>query len=128
MLPETLRDLCKGNNFGALTTLFPSGNPQTQLVWVDCDDDHVIINTERHRAKFQNMERDPRVSIAIWDNDDPYRFIEVRGRVVKMVGGESARAYIDELSQQYKQEDYPLEIISERMTVWIKPERLSGYG
>ena len=37
-------------NFATLTTLFEDGTPQTQVMWVDADDDHLLINTEVHRA------------------------------------------------------------------------------
>jgi PPOX class probable F420-dependent enzyme len=128
MLNDKLTALCKGNNFAALTTLFPDGRPQTQLMWVDCDADHVIVNTERHRKKFQNIEGDPRVSIAIWDIANPYSYLEVRGTVVRTEGGDTAWAHINELSNQYLGHGYSLDLVSERMIVWIKPERIAGYG
>ncbi len=128
MLNQKLFNLCKGNNFAALTTLFPSGHPQTQIMWVDCDDEHVIINTERHRTKYQNIERDPRVTLTIWDNNNPYTYIEVRGRVVETIAGLPAREHIDMLSKQYLNTDYQPEIVSERVIVRIKPDRFAGYG
>ena len=51
-------ELARGDNFGALTTLLPDGHPQTQVMWVDADDEHLLINTEVHRQKFTNVERD----------------------------------------------------------------------
>jgi len=56
--PE-LKQFASGKNFAALTTLMPDGQPQTQLMWVHADDDHVLINTEVERQKFRNVERDP---------------------------------------------------------------------
>lgn len=128
MLDERLRALCKGKNFGALTTLFGDGRPQTNIMWVDCDEDHVIVNTERHRAKFRNMSGDPRVAIAIWKAEDPYSFIEVRGRVVRTEGGQAAFQHINRLANEYTGQDYALDVVSERMMVWIAPDELSGFG
>jgi general stress protein 26 len=54
-------------------------------MWVDADDQRLLINTEVHRQKFRNVERDPRVTVMIWDNEDPSRFVEVRGEVVEKV-------------------------------------------
>lgn len=123
MLHERTRELCQGPNFAALTTLFASGQPQTQVMWVGCDDDHVLINTEIHRAKFKNTDADPRVSVMIWDAANPYSYVEVRGRVVGTIGGEEARANIDELSRKYTGNDYSPEIQSERVVLKIAPDR-----
>ena len=62
MLEEGVRALAKGRNFAALTTLLPDGQPTTHVMWVDCDDEHVVINTETHRQKAKNIRRDPRVT------------------------------------------------------------------
>jgi PPOX class probable F420-dependent enzyme len=122
-LDQRVRELAAGANFAAFTTLTPSGWPMTHVVWVDCDEEHVLINTEVHRAKFKNIQRDPRVAVTIIDGDDPYRFAEVRGRVVNTVGGERARRHIDELSQKYHGHPYSNRIQSERVILEIKPER-----
>lgn len=123
MLHEKTRNLCQGPNFAVLTTLFPDGRPQSQVMWVGCDEDHVLINTEIHRAKFKNMQADPRVTVTIIDAESPYSYVEVRGRVVDTIGGDAARANIDELSQRYVGEDYANEIQSERVIVRILPDR-----
>ena len=116
-------ELACGQNFAALTTLLSNGHPQTQVMWVDADDQHLLINTEVHRQKFRNVERDPRVTLTIWDKEDPYRFVEVRGEVVEKVRGPEARNHIDELSQKYKGEPYRSRIRSERVILRIAPLR-----
>jgi PPOX class probable F420-dependent enzyme len=123
VLEEAVRRLAKGRNFAALTTLLPDGRPMTHVMWVDCDDEHVVINTETHRQKARNMRRDPRVTITIWDHADPYHFVEVRGEVVETRTGAEARAHIDELSMKYYGHEYRNRITSERMIVRIKPVR-----
>jgi PPOX class probable F420-dependent enzyme len=115
--------LARGQNFAALTTLLPSGHPQTQVMWVDADGDHLLVNTEVHRQKFRNVERDPRVTLMIWDKEDPYRFVEVRGEVVEKVKGPEARKHIDELSQKYRGGLYRTRIRSERVVLRIAPLR-----
>ncbi|HKJ55739.1 MAG TPA: PPOX class F420-dependent oxidoreductase [Nitriliruptoraceae bacterium] len=122
--PDVRDFIGTGRNFAALTTLFDDGSPQTNIMWVGADDDHVLINTEIHRAKFANVESDPRVSVTVWDNDNPYRYVEVRGRVVDTIGGDIARDHIDELSQRYTGQDYANPIQSERIIVRISPERV----
>jgi PPOX class probable F420-dependent enzyme len=123
MIDDAVRTLAQGKNFAALTTLMPDGQPQTHVMWVDCDDDHLIINTEVHRRKFKNVEADPRVTVAIWDASNPYSFAEVRGRVVDTERGEAALANINALAHKYTGKDYAAEIQSERVILKIAPDR-----
>ena len=123
MLHDKVRTLAEGPNFAALTTVLPDGQPQTHIMWVGCDDEHLIINTEVHRRKFKNIERDPRVTVTIWDADNPYSFVEVRGQVVDTVTGDEARGNIDALSQKYMGRDYASDIQSERVILRIAPDR-----
>jgi PPOX class probable F420-dependent enzyme len=128
-LDPDLRSLATGGNFATLTTLFPDGHPQTQVMWVDADEDHLLINTEVHRAKFRNIERDPRVTVTIWQLDDPYVYAEVRGRVTDVVRGPAAREHIDVCSLRYVGRPYAGEqITSERAILRITPERIHRAG
>ena len=90
MIDAAVTTLAKGKNFAALTTLMPSGQPQTHVMWVDSDDDHVLINTELGRQKHRNVERDPGSPWPSSMPTNPYNFVEVRGRVVEQVRGEAA--------------------------------------
>ena len=118
-----VRELAHAANFATLTVNLSSGAAMTHVMWVDADADHVLINTETHRAKFRAVGRDPRVTVMIWVKDDPYTYAEVRGRVVETVGGAEARAHIDALSQKYLGRDYdPTRIQSERVILKIAPD------
>ena len=118
-----VRDLAQAANFAAFSVHLQSGVAMTHVMWVDADDDHVLINTEVHRAKFKAVERDSRVTVTIWDRDDPYTYAEVRGRVVEKVRGPEARSHIDTLSQKYLGRDFdPGNITSERVVMKIAPD------
>ncbi|MCI2956535.1 PPOX class F420-dependent oxidoreductase [Agromyces atrinae] len=122
MLSDAARTLAKGKNFASLTTLRKDGSPTAQVMWVDCDDEHILINTEVHRLKYKHMKRDPRVTVLIIDQENPYSYAEVRGEVVEFIGGDAARAHIDELSELYFGRPYkPEQIESERVICKIKP-------
>jgi len=127
-LDPTARELAQGPNFAALTTLFPDGRPQTQVMWIDADDEALLINTEVHRAKYRNMQADPRVTVTVMDRDDPYHYVEVRGRVVGTIGGQEARDHIDALSRKYRGEDYTNPITSERVIVRVEPDAIHRFG
>jgi PPOX class probable F420-dependent enzyme len=128
-LHPTTVELAQGANFAAITTVMPSGNLQNHYIWVGTDGERLFVNTEVHRQKYKNVERDPRVTLTIRDEGDPYRYAEVRGEVVETVTGQEARDHIDELSQKYTGEPYPPEQIkTERVTLWIVPSRQTAVG
>lgn len=128
MLDQKIRILAQGKNFGALTVLLPSGTPMTHVMWVDADDDHLLINTEVHRAKAKAMDVDPRVTVAILDATNPYHYGEVRGTIVERITGPTARAHIDELARKYTGADYSPTITSERVIYKIAPRRQRTQG
>ncbi len=124
MIDETVKTLAQGKNFAALTTLFVDGRPQTQMMWVDADDEFVLINTEVHRAKYKNTVHDPRVTVTIVDATNPYHYAEVRGRVVGEERGASSLAHIHALSHKYNGTDYGQPIQSERVILKIKADEV----
>ena len=123
MLDPKVVALAHGPNFAALTTLLADGQPQTHVMWVDADEEHLLINTELHRQKARNVQRDPRVTVAIIDAANPYDFAEVRGTVVEIVRGPVARAHIDALALKYTGKPYAPTIQSERVILKIAPDR-----
>src|SRR5687767_15361598 len=124
MLDTDIKKLADGPNFAAFTTFLPSGAAMTHVMWVAADDECIRINTEVHRQKFENVARDPRCTVAVIDRDNPYRFAEVRGRVIETVTGDEARADIDALCVKYLGQPYdPANITTERVILRIAPER-----
>ena len=121
--PATVK-LAQGRNYGMITTVLPSGKLQTHPVWVGTDGQRLVVNTETHRRKYRNVERDPNVTLTIRDEENPYHYAEVRGEVVEKVTGQEARDHIDELSRKYHGQDYPPQnIVSERVMLRIVPLR-----
>jgi PPOX class probable F420-dependent enzyme len=128
MIEDFVKQLAQGPNFGTITTLLRDGSPATHVMWVDCDDEFMLLNTETGRAKYRNVERDPRVSVVVWDADDPITYVEVRGRVVETVAGQEARDHIDKLSVKYDGKPYDgTKIKTERVILKIAPERQRHY-
>ncbi len=129
MVSDGLRALATGGHFATLTTLRPDGSPAVQVMWIDCDDEFVLINTEVHRQKFKNVERQPQVAVCIWDKDDPYHYIEVRGEVIEFIRGEEAREHIDKLALRYFGRRYDGDTIqSERIILRIRPDWVEEHG
>jgi len=99
-IPQKYLDLFAKKAFGHLATVMPDGSPQVTPVWVDYDGTHVRFNSARGRVKDKNIRRNPQIAISIQDPDNPYRYIEVRGRVVKITES-GADDHINKLSQKY---------------------------
>lgn len=104
-LHDVVTRLTKNPNLAAVTTLMPDGTPQSQFTWIDSDGEHLLVNTEPQRQRFKNIERDPRITVLVL-GENPWDWVEVRGRVVETVDGQAARDHIDELSRRYMNQDY----------------------
>jgi PPOX class probable F420-dependent enzyme len=122
-LTESARAMLTGGNFGHLATVMGDGSPHVSPVWIDCENDHVVINTAVGRRKERNMRRDPRVALSVVDARDPYKELHVRGRVIEMVEGDEAWRHVDALNRRYHQTEsqYPRRPGVERVLVRIEP-------
>ena len=129
MLEPAIRDLAAtGTNFGTLAVPLPNGQTLSHVMWVDATDEQILVNTEVHRAKYGAIQQHPEVTVTIWDAQNPYRYAEVRGRVIGEVRGDEARRHIDTLSQRYLGHDYAAPIQSERVVLRIDPLRQRASG
>ena len=128
-IPEKFRDLFQKRAFANLATLMPDGRPQVTPVWIDYDGSKILVNTAKGRVKDKNMRRDPRVSVSISDPENPYRYLEVRGKVSE-VTETGADAHIDKMAKKYLDKDkYPFRQPGEvRVIFKITPEKTSSNG
>jgi PPOX class probable F420-dependent enzyme len=120
--------LLLGKNFGVLGTLREDGSPQVTPVWVDWDGEYVLLNTLRARSKPGQIERDPRVEIAVYNTENPYQHVRIAGRAELV--DEGAEEHIDKLSRKYVgEESYPWRAPGDRrVIIRIKPERVADYN
>ncbi len=125
MLSDEQKQFFRKANFGHLATLEPDGSPQVTPVWIDVDDEHIIINTAKGRQKVRNVERDPRVSVEVVEQGNPYSMLSVKGKVVGMTT-EGADEHIDALAKKYLGQDtYPFrQPGEERLIMRIQPEKV----
>jgi PPOX class probable F420-dependent enzyme len=122
---DTVR-LAQGKNLATVVTLMPDGQPQALLTWVDTDGEHLLVNTEPQRQRARNLGRDPRITVLIHSDQDPWDWSEVRGHVVDTVGGSEAREHIDKLSRKYVGRDYGNPIGPEgRIILKIAPDKIN---
>ena len=129
VLPESIKDLLHKKAFASLATVNADGTPQVTPVWFDFDGAHIRFNTARGRVKDRNLGRNPVVALAIMDPDNPYRYVQVKGRIAEVTEA-GADAHIDSLAKKYLGQDrYPFRKAGEvRVTYKVLPERVQTMG
>lgn len=126
--PDAYLDLLTGKKaFASIATVMADGAPQVTPVWFDFTDGVVRVNTAKGRVKAKTLMPGARVALAIIDPDNPYRYLQIRGRV-RHVTEDGADAHIDALAKKYLGVDtYPYRQPGEqRLSVEIEPTSASG--
>ena len=129
-IPEKYLDLMSGKKaLASIATTMPDGSPQVTPVWFDYTNGKIRINTARGRVKARNMKVGSKVALAIIDPDNPYRYVGIRGLVVKETE-QGADAHIDSLAKKYLGQDkYPFRQPGEvRVTYEIEPASVHVNG
>lgn len=129
VIPKDFKDLLGKKGFANFGTLMPDGSPQVTPVWYDAEGDLIRINSARGRQKDRNVHRDPRVALSIQDPENPYRYLEIRGKVVEITE-DGADAHIDLLAKKYMGVDsYPYRTPTEKRVIYkIKPEHTTSFA
>ena len=129
-IPDQYLDLLQQKKALAnLATVMPDGSPQVTPVWFDYTGGLVRVNSAKGRVKSRNMSEGARVVVAIVDPENPYRYIQIRGRVAR-VTEQGASEHIDSLSKKYLGKDkYPFGQPGEvRVTFEIEPTSTQVMG
>lgn len=129
-IPDAYLDLLQGKKaFANLATVMANGSPQVTPVWFDYHDGLVRVNTAHGRVKSRTMKEGAPVALAIMDPDNPYRYIQIRGRVRRVLD-EGAEAHIDSLAKKYLGKDkYPFAQPGEKRVMFeIEPNSVHAMG
>jgi len=129
MIPDSAADLMSWEKraFAHLALTLADGTPQCTPLWFDYDGTHVIINSALGRVKDRAMRRTPSVALAISDPDNPYRYIQIRGKVIEITE-QGAYDMIDHLSDKYRGKPYDHTEGEVRVTYRILPESVQPKG
>jgi PPOX class probable F420-dependent enzyme len=128
LIPASFRDLLADDAraVAVLGTTMADGSPQVTPVWFDFADGLIRVNTARGRTKYRNMLARPRVALTVVDPNDPYRYLQIRGTVVRS-SEDGARAHIDRLAKKYQGwESYPVPEGQVRVIFSIRPDHATG--
>jgi PPOX class probable F420-dependent enzyme len=128
-LNDAVRRLLDEINPAVLGTINPDGSPQTSVVWVATDGGDLVISSAAGRRKVRNVQRDPRVSLIVYDRDDPQLYAEIRG--LATVSEDIGRELAVRLEEQYEGPGagaqflaLPPEVV--RVVIRISPQRVTG--
>ena len=122
MFDEEMLEIIDGKNFAYLATSMADGSPQISPVWIEHDNDTLLVNTVPGRVKQKNVTRDPRVAISMVQEKNPYRHLFIRGRVIEQTK-QGALNQIDRLARKYLGKDYPWHDRN-RIILKIRPEQV----
>jgi PPOX class probable F420-dependent enzyme len=122
-------ELLKGKNFAHVGTLRADGSVQVAPTWVDLQDGRPVLNTAEGRAWPRNLERDPRITLEVQNMENPYEYVEIRGRVAER-SHDGADEHIDQLAKKYLGvEEYPMRQPGEqRVMIRVEPEFVKVMG
>ncbi|MEU0250417.1 PPOX class F420-dependent oxidoreductase [Streptomyces sp. NPDC006235] len=125
-LTEFARNLASGPNYATIATIGKDGLLQQSVVWVKATDDGIAFSTVEGRVKHLNLLRDPRASVLIADQGNPYAYVVVRGPATMTRDG--GPELIDELSHKYEGRPWQETATTPRVVVTIRAERVTEYG
>lgn len=124
---EETRKLLDGRNFATVATLNADGGPQTSVVWILRDGEAVLFSTTAGRQKARNLARDPRVSLTVFDIENPYHSVDIRGTVELLEDRE--KSLPRKLSRKYLDEDPPPEPGETlRLIVRVIPQKVTSFS
>jgi PPOX class probable F420-dependent enzyme len=130
IVPDNYLDLLRDKKaFASIATVMKDGSPQVTPIWFDYASDKIRVNTARGRVKARTLREGARVALAIMDPDNPYRYVQVRGKVLTATE-QGADAHIDSLAKKYLGKDkYPNRTPTEVRVIYkIRPEKIATMG
>jgi PPOX class probable F420-dependent enzyme len=128
-IPANYSDLLESKALADVATIGPHGEPQVNPVWFGWDGTHLTFSQTITRQKYKNVQRDPRVALSIVDPENPYRYLEIRGKVVR-IDPDPDLAFINSMAKKYLGEDvYPWhQPGDERVVIVVEPEHTTHMG
>lgn len=129
MIDPKYIDLLESTALAHVATIGPKGEPQVNPVWFGWDGEHLRFSQTTGRQKYRNLQTEPRIALSIVDPSNPFRYLEVRGRVVA-VEPDPDLDFINSMAKKYIGLDrYPNhQPGDERVVIVIEPEHTTQMG
>ena len=103
-IPESHRPLLDRPLFASLGTIRPDDTVQVNPMWFEYDGEHLRFSHTNQRGKFRNLQRNPSMSLLLIDDEDPERYLELRGRLVETIADPEGDFYV-RLGRRYGNPD-----------------------
>jgi PPOX class probable F420-dependent enzyme len=119
-----LRELLEQPNYAVVSTLNKDGSIHDTMVWISAEGDTIAVNSAVGRLWPTNLERDPRITVLVYESGNPYNFLEIRGTATGTLEG--ADEHINALAKKYiGQDEYPYRQPGEqRIKFVIQPQHV----
>ncbi|MGB5756257.1 MAG: PPOX class F420-dependent oxidoreductase [Acidimicrobiales bacterium] len=129
VIPESYADLLDKIAFWHISTIGPAGRPQSSPVWAGHADGHIMFSLTKGRQKYRNLVANPAIALSATDPDNPYRYLEIRGTVVR-IDEDPDNAFINSMAKKYMgQDEYPYhQPGDERVVMVIEPQHTTQMG
>jgi PPOX class probable F420-dependent enzyme len=128
-IPANYADLLESKALADVATIGPHGEPQVNPVWFGWDGTYLTFSQTTTRQKYKNVQRDNRIALSIVDPQNPYRYLEIRGKVVR-IDPDPDLAFINSMAKKYLGQDvYPWHRPGdERVVIVVEPEHTTLMG
>lgn len=129
LIPERFIDILQSKALAHVATIGPKGEPQSSAIWFDWDGTHILFAMKKERQKYRNLLRDPRIAVSIVDPANPYRSLEIRGRV--RIEEDRNYRFINAMSQKYLNRDTTAEEggpEEERVVIFVEADRVMPFA
>jgi PPOX class probable F420-dependent enzyme len=121
-VPESHRDLLDAH-VATLGTIDDDGYPQLTEVWFLYHEGDLKVSVNTSRSKLRNLEQRPQCSLFVLDLQNPYRYLEVRGRA--RLEPDDDRSFAAKVGEKYDADlsayDAPE---AGRVVITIEPEKV----
>ena len=101
ILSPDAREFLAAPRFATIATVAADGAPHQAVVWYLLDGDDLIVNSRPERRWPRNLAADPRISIAIYELEQPEHWFGLKGRAELLHEGDEATADIQTLARRY---------------------------
>ncbi|HLV55101.1 MAG TPA: PPOX class F420-dependent oxidoreductase [Actinotalea caeni] len=112
--------------YGSLGTVRPDGTPQVNPMWFAYDGENIRFTHTKSRAKFRNLQANPGMAFMLLDPDNPFSYLEVRGRLVDVVDDPTGSFYVELQNRYGNPSDQPPPDAADRVILVMSVERLMG--
>lgn len=94
IVPADYRRLLELPLYGHLGTVRPDDTVQVNPMWFESDGESIRFTHTTYRQKYRNLRHNPSMALSVTDPDDPFRYLEVAGKLVEVIPDPEGAFYV----------------------------------